>query len=107
MVFKLAQEKLEGEKYITGSLVVPTIEGIRNDLYMTRLSFHDSPKGLVVMDAVIAGFEMRFGDGKNVCEVDQEGPSRQPKGYTKVRTYTHTQIRTSTHTQITTHTTHF
>ena len=29
MAFKVAQEKLEGKKYITGSLVVPIIEGIR------------------------------------------------------------------------------
>jgi len=29
MAFKVAQEKLEGEKYITSSLVVPIIKGIR------------------------------------------------------------------------------
>jgi len=33
---------------------------------------------------VIEGFERRFGDGSNVCEVDCEGPSRQPPDYTKV-----------------------
>jgi len=34
--------------------------------------------------SVIEGFETRFGDGSNVCEVDCEGTSRQPHGYTKV-----------------------
>jgi len=37
-----------------------------------------------VLTLVIEGFETRFGDGSNVCEVDCEGPSRQPRGYTKV-----------------------
>ena len=39
-----------------------------------------------LLDSVIEGFETRFGDGASVCEVDCEGPSRQPRGYTKVRT---------------------
>ena len=38
MAFKLAQETLEGELYITGSRVVAILEKIRADLILTRLS---------------------------------------------------------------------
>jgi len=38
-----------------------------------------------VLALVIEGFETRFGDGASVCEVDCEGPSRQPRDYIKVR----------------------
>jgi len=38
MVFKLAQETLEGELYITGSRVVDILDKIRADLILTRLS---------------------------------------------------------------------
>jgi len=41
-----------------------------------------------VLTSLIDGFETRFGDGSNVCEVDCEDPSRQPRGYTKVSQYT-------------------
>jgi len=84
MAFKLAQETLEGELYITGSRVVAILEKIRADLILTRLEWADSEKGTRVLTLVIEGFETRFGDGSNVCEVDCEGPSRQPRGYTKV-----------------------
>jgi len=84
MAFKLAQETLEGELYITGSRVVAILEKIRADLILTRLEWADSEKGTRVLTLVIEGFESRFGDGSNVCEVDCEGPSRQPRGYTKV-----------------------
>jgi len=84
MSFKLAQETLEGELYITGSRVVAILEKIRADLILTRLEWADSEKGTRVLTSVIEGFETKFGDGSNVCEVDCEGPSRQPRAYTKV-----------------------
>jgi len=84
VAFKLAQETLEGELYITGSRVIAIIEKIRVDLILTRLEWADSEKGTRVLTSVIEGFETRFGDGSSVCEVDCEGPSRQPRGYTKV-----------------------
>jgi len=84
MAFKLAQETMEGELYITGSRVVAILEKIRADLILTRLEWADSEKGTRVSTSVIEGFETRFGDGSNVCEVDWEGPSRQPRDYTKV-----------------------
>jgi len=74
MAFKLAQETLEGEVYITGSRVVAILEKIRTDLILTRLEWADSVKGTRVLTSVIEGFETRFGDGSNVCEVDCEIP---------------------------------
>jgi len=64
--------------------VVAILEKIRADLILTRLEWVDSEKGTRVLTLVIEGFETRFGDGSNVCKVDCEGPSRQPRGYTKV-----------------------
>jgi len=84
MAFKLAQETLESELYITGSRVVAILEKIRADLILTRLEWADSEKGTRVLTSVIKGFETRFGDGSNVREVDCEGSSRQPCDYTKV-----------------------
>ena len=37
MAFKLVQEKLEGEKYITSSLVVPIIKGMRSSAATERM----------------------------------------------------------------------
>ena len=84
MAFKLAQETLESELYITGSRVVAILEKIRADLILMRLEWADSEKGTRVLTSVIKGFMTRFDDGSNVCEVDCKGPSRQPRGYTKV-----------------------
>jgi len=84
MAFKLAQETLESELYITGSCAVAILEKIRTDLILTRLEWADSEKATRVLTSVIESFETRFGNGSNVCEVDCEGPSRQPRGYTKV-----------------------
>ena len=39
MAFKLAQETLESEIYITGSRVVAILEKIRADLILTRLEW--------------------------------------------------------------------
>jgi len=39
MVFKLAQETLESELYITGSHVVAILEKIRADLILSRLEW--------------------------------------------------------------------
>jgi len=60
MAFKLAQETLEGELYITGSRVVAILEKIRADLFLTRLEWADSEKGTRVLTSVIEGFETRF-----------------------------------------------
>ena len=83
LAFKLAQETLEGELYITGSRVVAILEKIRADLVLAHLAWADSEKGARIL-ASVESFETRFGDGSNVCEVDSEGPSRQPRGCTKV-----------------------
>ena len=53
MVFKLAQETLEGELYITGSRVVAILEKIWADLILTRLEWADPEKGTRVLTSVI------------------------------------------------------
>jgi len=79
-VFKLAQESLEGELYITGSCVVAILEKIRVNLISLCIEWADSEKGTRVLASVIEDIETRFGDGTSVCEMDCEGPSRQPRG---------------------------
>lgn len=59
-------------------------EKIRADLVLAHLAWADSEKGARIL-ASVESFETRFGDGSNVCEVDSEGPSRQPRGCTKVQ----------------------
>jgi len=79
MAFKLVQQTLEGEFYIMDSRVVAILQKIRADLILTCLEWADSEKGTCLLTSVIEGFETRSGDGSNVCEVDCEGPSRQPR----------------------------
>ena len=45
MLFKLVQETLENELYITGSRVVAILEKIRADLILTRVEWADSENG--------------------------------------------------------------
>ena len=47
---KIVQEELEGEKYITGSRVIPLLEGVRARLDSTRTHFEnrESPSGKFV-----------------------------------------------------------
>ena len=60
---KIVQEELEGEKYITGSRVIPLLEGVRARLDSTRTHFEnrESPSGkfvdlMFLMYAVILVF---------------------------------------------------
>jgi hypothetical protein len=81
--FKIAQEKLEGSQYVTSSLVIPVVEEIRCKLQST-LEHYDSdeaPTSVTLLQRVITGFNLRFGDGSHICEL-KEGPKRQPCGYT-------------------------
>ena len=57
MAFKLAQETLECDLYITGSRVVAILQKIRADLILTRLEWADSEKGTRVLTSVIKGFK--------------------------------------------------
>jgi len=81
--FKEVQLQLEGEKYITVSLVIPALELVRHHLHTMREAYlaAAAPIGVAVMNDVIAAFEQRFGDGSCITEF-KEGPSRQPQGYT-------------------------
>ena len=81
----VAQRLLEGEKYVTCSLVIVMIEEIRESFKATLANFNtlQAPRGVKVLETVIVEFNKRFGDGINVTEF-REGPGRQPQGYTKV-----------------------
>ena len=68
-------------------MVIPILEEIRENLHITRMhnSSEQSPLGCklgsAVVDTVIEAFNVRFGDGTEIC-VLKEGPGRQPRGYT-------------------------
>jgi uncharacterized protein YhfF len=81
----VAQRLLEGEKYVTCSLVIAMIEEIRESFKATLANFNilQAPRGVKVLETVIVEINKRFGDGINVTEF-REGPGRQPQGYTKV-----------------------
>ena len=81
----MAQRFLEGEKYVTCSLVIVMIEEIRESFKATLANFNtlQAPRGVKVLETVIIEFNKRFGDGINVTEF-REGPGRKPQGYTNV-----------------------
>jgi len=81
----VAQHLLEGEKYLTCSLVIVMIEEIRESFQATLANFNtlQAPRGVKVLETVIIESNKRFGDGINITEF-REGPGRQPQGYTKV-----------------------
>ena len=65
-------------------MVIPMLEEIRENLRSARMHYsaEQSPLGSAVVDAVIEAFNVRFGDGTEIC-VLKEGPARQPRGYTQ------------------------
>jgi len=81
----VAQCLLEGEKYVTCSLVIAMIEEIREYFKATLANINtlQAPCGVKVLETVIIEFNKYFRDGINVTEF-REGPGRQPQGYTKV-----------------------
>ena len=66
----MAQRLLEGEKYVTCSLVITMIEEIRESFKVTLANFNtlQAPRGVKVLETVIVEFNKRFGDGINVTE---------------------------------------
>ena len=81
----VAQRLLEGEKYVTCSLVITMIEEIRESFKATLANFNtlQAPREVKVLETVIVDFNKRFRDGINVTKF-REDPGRQPPGYTKV-----------------------
>jgi len=61
------------------------IQEILESFKTTLANFNNlqAPRGVKVLETVIIEFNKRLGDGINVTEF-QEGPGRQPQGYTKV-----------------------
>ena len=79
--FFLAQQALEGERYITSSLAIGMCEGLRASINETlsKLNEGDAPKGYKIVKDVQSAFEARFGDGTHITEM-KEGFLRQPCG---------------------------
>jgi len=75
---------LEGEMFVTSSRLIPAIGEIRENFKSTLTNFNTvgALRGVKVNLTNIE-FNKRFRDGTNITKF-QEGPGRQPQGYTKV-----------------------
>ena len=95
----LAQLKLEGEKYVTGSLIIPMISEIRTGLVaaqarLAELAAAVGPQEVEeredfsvdsMLDSMIQDFEYRWGDGADILcfKYGQHGTGKgQPCGFT-------------------------
>jgi len=90
--FMCVQMMLEGEKYVTNSLVVPLISDMRGGLQRTVQALRDAidtapgdtgveDAMLVAAQATLTAFIEKWGDGITVCTFET-GVRRQPKGFT-------------------------
>jgi hypothetical protein len=84
----VAQKVLEGELYITNSLVVGTIFILRSNLYATlaeqqKLAAEDAAAPTIIecLSSMINAFNQRFGEGTNVVPLNTPRlcRGRQPK----------------------------
>lgn len=94
--FMHTQTLLEGRKYVTGSLVVPFIHDLRDNLESAMLDLEIAPPSndadvnkarAAVMPCVKAlhkDFINRWGDGSDILTY-KEGPRRQPRGFKSVQ----------------------
>ena len=89
--FMLVQKFLEGEKYVTNSLVIPLMGSLRTKLTALITKFQAKQdneeisssmeeKVLPTLKRMLEVFNTKFGDGTRICDY-VEGPKRQPKGY--------------------------
>ena len=98
--FQVAQVMLEGEKYVTGSLVIPMVEELREGLSNAQERVQSISAAIgeqkmedgtdfnmgAILDAMVEDFEERWGDGSNLLEFKygQKGTGvGQPCGYTR------------------------
>ena len=95
----LAMVELEGQKYVTGSLVIPMVEAIRKGLNEANERLKELSESIgeqvlengkdfnmeSILAAMIEDFENRWGDGFNINKYScRLGTNRgQPCGYTK------------------------
>ncbi len=79
---------MEGEQYVTSSLVIPIIAELRAGLVMlqqqdTTAAAAGSIKNqrrLILVTDLLNDFNNRWGDGTNIC-TESEGPRRQPQAF--------------------------
>jgi hypothetical protein len=98
--FMMAQVMLEGEKYVTGSLVIPMVEELRVGLMAAQARVQELSAAVgqqvvedgtdfdmgSILDAMVEDFQCRWGDGSNLLEFKygQSGTGvGQPCGYTR------------------------
>jgi hypothetical protein len=95
----LAMVELEGQKYVTGSLVIPMVEAIRKGLKEATQCLKELSQSIgeqvlengkdfnmeSILGAMIEDFESRWGDGLDINNYScRLGTNRgQPCGYTK------------------------
>jgi hypothetical protein len=88
--FMMVQELLEGERYVTISLVIPLIFALREKLKDVVETYRDicesrpdddvATRVLPTATKMLQVFNEKFGDGTRICSYD-EGPRRQPRGF--------------------------
>lgn len=81
--FMLAQKLLEGEKYVTLSLVPPIINKIRSGLLQSTVNAEYSEFIKAKARDMLADFNLRWGSGEPGTVYDEwltEGPNRRRKG---------------------------
>lgn len=83
--FMIVQRTLEGEKYVSNSLVIPLISEVRDKLRKAVDGVAGEPGAPdAIKDAaqrMLTIYEEKWGDGSDICTY-MEGPRRQPKGFT-------------------------
>jgi hypothetical protein len=80
--FTAYQKFLEGEKYVTGSLVIPAIYDLRQGLHDVIDNYLDIPEDKTlegVGEEMLSVLNAKWGDGTDICTY-KEGPRRQRAG---------------------------
>ena len=83
-----AQLNIEGQKYLTSSMVIPIIEELRESLRSTRMhcTTIDAPRGVKILEDIIEDFDQPFGDGTHITKFREDHDhGRQSCGHTQVR----------------------
>ena len=82
--FMLAQKLLEGEAYVTLSLVVPIIEGLRKDLVREASNADNSAYVQSMLSVLSKSFTAEWGTGETDTQFDMQktlGPRTRMQGF--------------------------
>ena len=91
--FRDVQLFMEGEKYLLGADLIPTVESLRRVFKQTCTQRMERANGRnataldkkvnTLLQDMYKDFEARWGDGNRLL-IDSSGPRQQPRGYSKV-----------------------